>query len=436
MTFKANPEQGLQFLRYVRRFLPFWLRSYDRADLRGDLVAGLTTAVMLVPQGMAYALLAGLPPIAGLYAATLPLVVYAFIGSSREVSIGPAAIDSMLTGAAVGALAVAGSARYGELAILLAALVAGAYMTMALLRIGHLATRIPHSVIAGFTSAAALIITASQLGPLLGLQLSRGTLFHTIAAAGRNAADVDLPTAAIGVGSIVLLVALRRWRPMFPRALAVVVLGSLAVWVTGADVAIVGSVPGGLPALALPSGSMDDILHLLPIAVTIAAIGFMEATSVARAFARRRGYEIRPNTELWGLGLANAGAALIGAFPVTGGLARTAVNAQAGARSGLAALITASAVALTLLFLTPLFYYLPRAVLASIIISAVVGLVDVAEVRHLYRHAPPQLAVMATTFAAILVAGISTGLLIGIGTAIAVALATRLRSSQMAIIRR
>ncbi len=431
-------DQALQFTRFVRRFLPFWLRSYERADLRGDLVAGLTTAVMLVPQGMAYALLAGLPPIVGLYAATLPLVIYAFVGSSREVSIGPAAIDSMLTGAGVGALAVAGSARYGQLAILLAALVAGAYLTMALLRVGHLATRIPHSVITGFTSAAALIIAASQLGPLLGLHIARGPLFHTIAAAGRALPDIDPTTAIIGLGSIALLVTLRRWRPMFPRALAVVVLSSLAVWLTGADVAIVGAVPGGLPALTLPSGSMSDILELLPVAITIAAIGFMEATSVARAFARRRGYEIRPNTELWGLGLANAGAALVGGFPVTGGLARTAVNAQAGARSGLAALVTAAAVALTLLFLTPLFFFLPRAVLAGIITSAVVGLVDLGEMRHLYRHDRPQLLVLAVTFAAIVVAGIAEGLIVGLAAAVAVALAARLRSVHAgeAIIRR
>lgn len=398
------------------------LRRYAPATFKLDLVAGLTTAVMLVPQAMAYAMLAGLPPIVGLYASVVPLALYALFGSSRELAVGPVAMVSLLVATGVGSLAPAGSADFIAYAALLAAMVGVIQLAMGLVRAGFLVNFLSHPVVSGFTSAAALIIGFSQLEHLLGIDIDRGHHIHAIAwQAIQSAGEIEPATLAIGGASIAALIALERRSPRAPRALIVVALGTVAVWLLGlADrgVAIVGHVPSGFPRPALPELDAAIAIDLLPIAITIALVGFMESISVARAFARRGRYEIDPDQELVGLGAANLGGALFGGYPVTGGFSRTAVNAQAGARTPVASLITAATVAVVLLVLTPLFHDLPRAVLAAIIMTAVFGLIDVAEVRHLWRVKRSDLALLLITFAATLGLGIEAGIAVGVGASL------------------
>jgi len=400
-----------------------WLPRYRRSDLGGDVVAGLTTAVMLVPQAMAYAMLAGLPPIMGLYASVFPLFVYALFGSSRELAVGPVAMVSLLVASGVGAVAEPGSATYVAYAITLALMVGLIQLAMGITRLGFLVNFLSHPVVSGFTSAAALIIGLSQLKHLLGVDIPRSHHVHEVLLeAGRRLGEVDPATLAIGVGAIALLLGLKRFAPRFPRALAVVVLGAGAVAGLGladAGVAIVGNVPAGLPSPAVPTLSLDVLEALLPTALAISFVGFMESISVAAAFARRRKYEVDANQELVALGLANVVGGLFRGYPVTGGFSRTAVNAQAGSRTPLASMITAAGVAVALLFLTPLFYYLPKAVLAAIIMTAVFGLVDVAEVRHLWKVKRSDLALLGTTFFATLGLGIEEGILVGVGASLA-----------------
>ena len=396
------------------------LRGYSRVDLRGDLSGGLTTAVMLVPQAMAYAMLAGLPPIVGLYASTVPLVIYALLGTSRQLAVGPVAIVSLMVAVSAGALVSPGSAEYMACAVLLAALVGLIQLVMGLIRLGFVVNFLSHPVISGFTSAAALVIGLSQLQYLLGIDLPRGHVYLTLLNVARRLGEIDPVTLAIGGGAMGLLLLLKQLKPAFPGALAVVALGTLAVWLLGLEtrVAIVGAVPAGLPALSLPTWSWTLIQQLSPSALAISMVGFMESFAVAKSFARKNRYEIDANKELIGLGAANLGGGLLSGYPVTGGFSRTAVNAQAGARTGLAAVITAAVIAGTLLVLTPLFYYLPRSVLAAIIMAAVFGLVDAAEVKHLYRVKRSDLALQLLTFVATLSLGIEPGILLGIGASL------------------
>ncbi|MEZ4248053.1 MAG: SulP family inorganic anion transporter [Polyangiales bacterium] len=375
--------------RGVRRYLPFlgWLPSYRREDLPGDVAAGLTTAVMLIPQGMAYAMLAGMPPIYGLYASVVPLAIYALLGTSRQLAVGPVAMVSLLTLQGVSTLAEPSSEAFVGYAIGLALVVGVMQVGMGFFRLGFLVNFLSHPVISGFTSAAALIIGTSQLKQVIGVDLPKSSnIFATFGEAFSRFSEWHLLTLAIALGSVVMLEVLKRWKKTFPRALAVVVVGTLAVWGLGLDaqgVAVVRNVPAGFPTPTLPSLDLEALKGLLPTAIAISLVGFMESVSVAKAFARKNKYEIEPSQELVGLGAANVAGAFFGAFPVTGGFSRTAVNAEAGARTPLASLITAFVIAIALLFLTPLFYFLPKAVLAAIILNAVAGLVDVHEVKHL-----------------------------------------------------
>ncbi|MCA9568204.1 MAG: sulfate permease [Myxococcales bacterium] len=394
------------------------LRTRQPGDLQSDVMAGLTTAIMLVPQGMAYAMLAGLDPIVGLYASTVPLMIYGALGTSRQLAVGPVAMVSLLVASAVAPLANGDAAVYLALAGLLALLVGAIQWGMGVLRLGFLVKFMSHPVIAGFTSAAALIIGLSQLSHVLGVKIPRSHHVHEILLhAIEKAGDTNLVTLGISLASMATLVALKRFAPRFPRFLLVVAGGALAVWGLGLHemgVSIVGDVPSGLPSPALPALELGSIQALLPTAITIALVGFMESISVAKAFARSGRYSIDADKELQALGLANVAGSFLGAYPVTGGFSRTAVNAQAGARTGLAGIVTAGVVVLTLLFLTPLFTFLPKAVLAAIIMTAVFGLIDFAEAKHLWHVSRPDLAAMGVTFVATLALGIEQGILIGV----------------------
>ncbi len=396
------------------------LRGADRALIGRDVSAGLTTAVMLVPQAMAYALLAGLEPVVGLYAATVPVIVYALLGTSRELAVGPVAMVSLLTATAVAPLAGDDPVAYAALAALLALLAGGLQIAMGLLRLGALVKLLSRPVLAGFTSAAALIIGLSQLKHILGVSIPRSHHVHTIVLeAAQRIGEANATAVVLGLGTLAVLAALKRVAPRVPRFLLVVAGGTLATWGLSLDIAIVGAVPAGLPAPSLPALDTDTILALLPAALTIALVGFMESIVVARSYARRSGNAVDADRELLALGGAAVAAGLFGGYPVTGGFSRTAVNAQAGARTGLAGLITGVVVVVTLLVLTPLFHFLPKTVLAAIILSAVLGLIELHEAKHLWKTCRSDLALMAVTFAATLLIGIEPGILVGVGASVA-----------------
>ena len=393
-----------------------WLRHYRRDDLRGDITAGVTTAVLLVPQGMAYAILAGLPPIVGLYASILPLIIYAFLGSSRQLAVGPVAMVSLLVAASVGPLANGDPTMAIALSALLALMVGLIQFGMGVARLGVLVNFLSHPVISGFTSAAALIIGLSQLKHLLGIQLNRTHRVDQIFYEAFTKIDeVQTAPLILGGSAILLLLALRRWAPKVPGAIIVVVVGILvAKFDLLPGLSVVGEVPAGLPSPSLPMIEMESIGALFPMAITIAMVAFMESISVAKAFARRNGYKVSPNRELVALGLANVGGSFFSAYPVTGGFSRTAVNAQAGARTGLASILTGIFVLLTLQFLTGYFYFMPKAVLSAIIMVAVFGLVDIKEIKHLWKVKRSDLIFLGITFFATLSLGIEEGIIVGV----------------------
>ena len=404
----------------LQKLLPLFsqLSDYGPEKLRGDLSAGLTVGVMLIPQGMAYALIAGLPPIYGLYASLVPLVVYALFGTSRQLAVGPVAMVSLLVAAAVAPIADGNAELYVGLALLLSLMVGVLQFGLGVARFGFLVNFLSHPVLSGFTSAAAFIIGLSQLKHLLGIDLPRSNYVHEILwAAGSRLGDVHGLTLLLGLGSILVLVGLRRWVPAIPGALVAVGATTVAVWALSLaeqGVAIVGSVPSGLPSPSLPPLDWGYARQLAPSALAIGLVGFMESIAVAKVYASRHRYAVDANQELIGLGLANVAGAFFSAYPTTGGFSRTAVNDEAGARTNLAAIFSAGIIALTLLFLTPLFYYLPKAVLAAIIMVAVAGLVDWEEARYLWRVDRRDFGLMALTFVATLTLGIEQGILVGV----------------------
>ena len=400
--------------------VPSWLLGYGKQDLRGDAQAGLVVAVMLVPQAMAYAMLAGLPPVYGLCAATLPLVAYAFFGTSRQLAVGPVAIVSLLTADACSRLVDAGAdvATVAGIAALLALLVGAIQIALGLFRAGFLINFVSHAVVSGFTSAGAIMIALSQLPQLLGVKTAGGNSAVTqLVEVVRKAGDVHGLTLAIGLtATVVLLVArFRRWR--FPVTLPVIVVSILLVWWFGLEehgVRAAGAVPSGLPRWNPPALSLESWRSLLPSALVIVFIGVMESIAVAKWIATREKYRIDANRELIGLGMANVTAGLFSGYPVAGGFSRTAVNYQAGARTPLAAVFTAALVLLTMMFLTPLFTHLPNAVLAAIIMSAVVGLIDFQEARRLFTVKKADGWIYIVTFLVTLGLGMDKGLIVGI----------------------
>lgn len=402
-----------------------WGRNYKKSWLKGDISAGLTVGVMLIPQGMAYAMLAGLPPIHGLYAVTLPLMIYAVLGTSRQLAVGPVAMVSLLTASGVGAIAEIGTEAFLGLAIALSLMVGVIQLALGLFRLGFLVNLLSHPVVSGFTSAAALIIGLSQLKHLLGIDLARSHHVHEIVlSAAERFGEVNWYTLAIGLLGIGLIIGAKKINKAIPGPLLAVAFGILVVVIIGLEgqgVKIVGTVPDGLPAIVLPTFTWEQVQALIPTALTISLVGFMESIAVAKAVQKRhRDYEVVPNQELIALGTANLAGALVQAYPVTGGFSRTAVNDQAGAKTGLASIISALLIVLTLLFLTPLFYSLPKAILASVIMVAVFGLIDLKEAKHLWKVDRSDFWMLAVTFMATLSLGIEQGIGVGVVLSIAV----------------
>jgi SulP family sulfate permease len=404
----------------VAAFLPIarWAPSYQRQWFRSDVAAGLTVGAMLVPQAMAYALLAGLPPEVGLYASTVPVIVYALFGTSRQLAVGPVAIVSLMTAAALAPLVEEGTAGYLAAAALLALLVGAVHLVMGIGRLGFLVNLLSHSVLVGFTAAAAIIIGFSQVKHVLGISPPRTESFvETVEGVIERLGETSATTLAIGAVSLVTLFAIKRWAKRFPGALVVVVGSILAVELFNLEsegVTVVGNIPDSLPMLALPSLDAGLIRNLLTTAVVITIVGFMESIAVAKVYARRYRYDVDPNSELIGLGAANVASGLFGGYPITGGFSRTAVNESAGARTPVASLITAAVILITIAFLTPLFQSLPNAALGAIIIAAVVSLIDVKEMRHIAAVKKTDLVGMVTAFVATLVLGIETGIVVAV----------------------
>ena len=408
------------------RFVPVlsWGRRYPRGKLRGDVTAGLTVAVMLIPQGMAYATLAGMPPVTGLYAAIVGIVAYALLGTSGALAVGPVAITSLLTVEGLAGVTTPADAAYPATAALLAMLVGGLLVVLGLLRLGVLVNLLSHPVISGFTSAAAIVIALSQLKDLLGLDIGRPDgVIETLSELGANVGDTSLVALALGAAAVTVLVAGRRLAPRVPTALLVVVLGSLATWglsLHESGVAILRDVPSGLPTPALPEMSGSLLGELAPVALTIAVVAFAEGISVAKAIGRKTREDVDANQELIATGAANVASGAFSGFPIAGGFSRTAVNFQAGARTPLASLITAAVLAVAVLWLTPAFYYLPRVVLAAVVVVAVLGLVDVRDAVETIRLRRSDGASLAVTFLATLLIGVEPGLAIGVVFSLAV----------------
>jgi sulfate permease, SulP family len=409
---------------WIARRLPLvtLLRHYPRQHLRGDVTAGLTTAVMLIPQAMAYAALAGMPPVTGLYASVVPIAVYALLGTSGALAFGPVAIVALLTASAVAPLAGGDPATYVALAGALALLVGAIQLVLGALRLGSVVDLLSHSVISGFTSAAALVIAASQFRALTGIQAEGGHTFVEELSSLVGAVDTVHPlTLAVGLVSVAALLLFKKRLPKIPGPLVVVTLVTVVAFVAGLGdrgVALLGEVPSGLPAPALPAVGLTELQQLLVPALVIALLSFMEGISVAKAIASKTHERIDSSQELLASGSANLAAGVFQAFPVAGGFSRTAVNHQAGARTPVASLITAAMVGFSALALTPLFTSLPRAVLAAIVVVAVVGLIDLASARHAWRTDRWDFATLAVTFVATLGLGVELGIGIGIGVSL------------------
>lgn len=421
--------------RYVPAF--GWARRYTRAILAQDLTAAVIVTIMLIPQSLAYALLAGLPPEAGLYASIVPIVLYAIFGTSQVLAVGPVAVVSLMTAAALGQIVEQGTMGYALAAMSLALLSGVMLLAMGLFRLGFLANFLSHPVIAGFITASGLIIAASQLRHLLGIEASGHTLVELLHGLAANVRDANLPTLAIGLFSLVFLWWVRGGlKPMLvhlgmPSGLAghvartgpvfAVFTTTVAVWWLGLDqmgVAVVGDVPQGLPPFLLPDLSPSLVASLLLPAFLISVIGFVESVSVASTLAAKRRQRIDPDQELIGLGAANIGAGFTGGYPVTGGFARSVVNFDAGAQTPAAGAFTALGIAIAAMTLTPLIHYLPTATLAATIIIAVLSLVDFSILRSSWRYAKSDfLAVLATILVTLgfgVEAGVSSGVALSI----------------------
>jgi SulP family sulfate permease len=422
--------------KQLQQYIPAlnWLRNYQSKHLFGDITAGIIVTSLLIPQGMAYALLAGLPPQIGLYASILPAIIYPLLGTSQVLAVGPVAVDSLMVAAAIAKLAPQGSSEYLALAIALAFLVGIIEIGMGVLRMGFLVNFLSRSVISGFISGAAIIIGFSQVKHLLGLKIpSTESFVELLTLILGKITEVNWVTLSLGLSSIAILLYFnqplvkllkrRGWSeqrilPISKSApLLVVILGTLLVsvfqWDRVAGVKIVGMVPLGLPPLTIPSFDLQTWRSLLPAALAIALVGYMEGFSGAQALASKRREKIDPNQELIAFGAANMSAAFTGGYPVTGGVSRSVVNFAAGANTGLASIITGILVAITVMFFTSWFYFLPQTCLAATIITAVYKLIDFATLKRMWNYDKADAIAWLVTFSAVLGLGVEKGIIFG-----------------------
>ena len=426
-----------------RRVLPSlpvlqWGRAYNREALVSDGVAALIVTIMLIPQSLAYAMLAGLPPEVGLYASVAPLLLYAVFGTSRVLAVGPVAVVSLMTAAAIGQHAPAGTPEYWAVAITLAFLSCLLLLSMGLLRLGFLANFLSHPVISGFISASGILIAASQLKTLMGVSAEGHNFLDLSLSLMSQLGQVHVPTLAIGAATVAFLFWVRSGlKPLLqrlgmkPRAadvvaktgpVAAIAVTTLFTWALDwqvQGVKIVGAVPQGLPPFTLPLWDLGLWQALLVPALLISVVGFVESVSVGQTLAAKRRQRIEPDQELVALGSSNLSAALTGGFPVTGGFARSVVNFDAGAQTPAAGVFTAAGITLASLFLTPALYYLPQATLAATIVVAVLSLVDFSILRKTWNYAKSDFSAVVATLVATLTVGVETGLIVGVGVSLA-----------------
>ncbi len=400
-----------------------WGRDYRVNDFKKDLQAGLTVGILLIPQSMAYAMLAGLPPVYGLYASIVPLAIYAIFGTSRQLGIGPVAIISILVATGIGNIAEPGSPQFIQLVLATAFLVGITQFIMGTFRLGFLMNFISKPVLSGFTSAAAFIIGFSQLGNLLGIELARSKYIYRIfTEVISSLGSIHMPTLIIGGCCIIFILFLKWWKPFMPAQLIAVIIAITVVWMFELGemgVSIVGSVEEGYPAPVFPSLSAVPFWDILPTVLAIAFLSFTQSIALAKAMVRKNpDYKIDSNQELFSIGLANMIGSIFHAYPVAGSFSRTAVNDENQAKTSISLLVSAALVGLTVLFLTPLIYYLPQAALAAIIITAVPGLVEVGEAVFLWKVRKREFILMMVTFLATLALGILEG--IGVGVLISI----------------
>ena len=436
-------------------WLPAWLRAYRPAWLAGDLTAGVIVTVMLIPQSLAYALLAGLPPEVGLYASILPIVAYALLGSSMTLAVGPVAVASLMTASALQPLASAGSAEYVALAVQLSMISGVMLLAFGALRLGFLAYFLSHPVISGFISGSAVLIAVSQLKYILGVKVAGSTVLETLAGLVKALPQTQPVTLAIGVSSLLFLLLSRRYLAQLLTRLGVpakaadlvaklapmvAVIASTAVVAVfklneTAGVSVIGNIPQGLPQLSLSLPGMSTLGQLWLPALLITLIGFVESVSVAQSLALKRQQRIQPNRELLGLGAANVASALSGGYPVTGGFARSVVNFAAGAHTPLAGVISAGLMALVIAALTGLFYYLPHAVLAATIIVAVISLIDLKTLKEAWQYDRADALSLLATAVGVVTLGVEVGILMGVALSLAV-LVWRSSHPHMAVVGR
>ena len=405
----------------LKNHLPIldWLPNYQKSWFKGDLFAGITIGVMLIPQGIAYAIIAGLPPIYGLYTAMIPQIVYAFLGTSRQLAVGPAAMDSLIVVSGVGALAAIGSDHFIVLAVLLAFMVGFFQILFGIFRLGFLVNFLSKPVISGFTSGSAIIIAINQFGNLLGIDISRSNHFHKIIAdIFSNLKNIHWQSFLLGGMAILILFLIKKYLKKIPASLVVVVIGIAVVYFLNLShygVITLGEIPQGLPSFKIPVFDQNFLSELSGLAITLALIGFMEAISVAKSIEiKHSSYKVIPNKELIAIGFSNVVGSFFQTYPATAGFARTAINDQSGAKTPLASLIAALVVALSLLFLTPTFYYLPKTILAAIIIVAAIGLLDFTMPKKLSYYNLRDLIILNVTLLITIFIGIKEGILAGI----------------------
>jgi sulfate permease, SulP family len=411
-----------------RRVFPAfeWLPGYGRRTFAADLAAGLTVGAVLIPQGMAYALVAGLPPVVGLYASVFPILIYTVFGRSRQLALGPVAIVSLLTASGLESLAGGDADLYVSLAASLALMVGILMVAMGAARLGFVAQFLSQPVLSGFTSAAAVIIAGTQLRNILGVDLARSEYtLDIVMDAGRRLDEVHLLTLALGTGAFALLVLLRRWRPTVPWALLVVIAATAAVTLFGLEargVQVVGEVPKNLPAPQMPSLAADRVESLFTLALAITLVAMVESLAMAQYFAARRRYRIRPGQEFVALGAANVTAGIFQGYPVAGSFSRTAVNAASGALTPISGVVTAAVIALTLAVAAPVFRPLPKAALAAVVFMAATSLFDVSEARRLWRVKRSDFYLLLLAFSATLVLGIEKGIAVAVAASLIVIL--------------
>jgi len=373
----------------------------------------------MIPQGLAYAMIAGLEPIYGLYAALLPQFIYAILGTSRQLSVGPVAMDSLLVAFGIGAMSLADPKDYLSVAIFLALFMGCVQLLLGVLRMGFLVNFLSKPIISGFTSAAALIIGFSQLKYLTGAEIERSNVFHNII---QNTLDkineTNMISLWIGLAGIAIIYGLKKWKKSFPGALLVVVSSIVFMYMTGLDqtgVDIVGKIPEGLPSFQVPSITQDQFWEIAPFAFALALVAFTEAISIGKSIEHQHDdYKINPNQELRALGISNIVGSFFMSYPTTASFSRSAINNEVGAKTGMASIVGAIIIALTLLFLTPLFFYLPKPILASVVMVSVFGLIDIKYPLQLLKRRPDEFLSLVITFLATLFIGIIAGIIIGI----------------------